>query len=138
MKHRLSIIIIFLVLPIVSANAGKGIVHYITLPLIEGAGIYASVKSLTDDNSGASTKAASITNLALLGTNGAFGMIAMFSSEDARYKLRTVHRIIGITVSVASLWLSISASADNVETPTRIVSYGYTGMTLIPVIMFSF
>ena len=112
--------------------------HYITLPLIEGAGIYASVKSLTDDNSGASTKAASITNLALLGTNGAFGMIAMFSSEDARYKLRTVHRIIGITVSVASLWLSISASADNVETPTRIVSYGYTGMTLIPVIMFSF
>lgn len=138
MKHICSITVIFLVLTIVPANAGKDIVHYVTLPLIEGAGIYASIASLTDDNSGASTKAASVTNLALLGTNGAFGMIAMFSSEDTRYKLRTVHRIIGFAVSAASLWLSISATADDVDTPTKIVSYGYTGMTLIPIIMFSF
>lgn len=138
MKNRLSIIITCLVLSVVSANAGKEIFHYITLPLIEGAGIYASVKSVTDDNSGNSTKAASITNLSLLGTNAAFGMIAMFSSEDKRYKLRTMHRIIGFTVSAAALWLSISASVDDVDKSARIVSYGYTGMSIIPVIMFSF
>jgi hypothetical protein len=138
MKHICSIIIVFLVLTVVPANAGKDIVHYVTLPLIEGAGIYTSIASLTHDNSGGSTKAASVTNLAFLGTNATFGMIAMFSSEDTRYKLRTVHRIIGFAVSAASLWLAISGTADDVSTPTKIVSYGYFGMTLIPVIMFSF
>ena len=138
MKIKLSIFVSCLVLSIVSAHADKAVWHYISLPLIEGAGIYSSIKSLTDDNSGISTKAASITNLSLLGANATFGMITMFSSEDARYKLRTAHRIIGITVSAAALWLSISASVDEVDKSARIVSYAYTGMSVVPIIMFSF
>ena len=138
MKIKLSTITLCLALIFTSTHADKAVWHYVSLPLIEGAGIYSSIKSLTDDNSGTSTTAASITNLTLLGTNATFGLITMFSSEDARYKLRTAHRIIGITVSAAALWLSISASVDDVETSTRIVSYAYTGMSIIPVIMFSF
>ena len=138
MKIKLSMFISCLFLCVVSGHADKAVWHYVSLPLIEGAGIYSSIKSLTDDNSGTSTKVSSITNLSLLGTNATFGMITMFSSEEARYKLRTVHRIIGITVSAAALWLSISASVDEVDKSARIVSYAYTGMSVIPVIMFSF
>jgi heme A synthase len=138
MKKRLFLLTGCVMLFVASAHAGKEIWHYVSLPLIEGAGIYASVKSLTDDNGGALTQAASIANLSFLGANAALGMITVFSNDDARYKLRTVHRIIGFTVSAAALWLSISASVDEVDTSARIVSYAYTGMSVVPIIMFSF
>ncbi len=138
MQRKFSFIIACILLLFLSAHAGKDVFHYITFPLIEGAGIYASVKSLTDDDIGISTKAASISNLTLLGTTATFGMITAFSKEDTREKLRLIHRVLGIVVTGTSLWLSISASVDKVDTPTKIVSYGYTGLTLIPIIMFSF
>lgn len=138
MKRNISLKICFLLVFVVTAHADKAVWHYVSLPLIEGAGIYSSIKSLTDDNSGTSTTAASITNLSLLGTNATFGMITMFSSEGARYNLRTVHRIIGITVSAAALWLSISASVDEVDKSAKITSYAYTGMSVVPIVMFSF
>lgn len=118
--------------------AGKDIFHYISLPVIEGAGIYASVASLTDDNSTNLTKAASVTNLALMAANGALGMTAALSEGDRRYNIRKAHRIIGFIVTGASVWLSVSNSVDEVKMPTRIVSYCYSGLTLIPIITFSF
>lgn len=138
MKSKVSAIIICIVFISMPSFAGKAIFHYITLPLIEGTGIYTSVRSLTDDNSDRSTKAAGITNLSLLGINGALGLTTMFLNDDARVKLRTVHRIMGFTVSAASLWLSIATSVDDIEDPTQYVSYGYTALTLIPIFTFSF
>jgi len=128
----------FILLFSLSALAGKDIFHYISLPIIEGAGIYASVASLVDDNSTNLTKAASVTNLALMGVNGALGMTSALSEGERRQKIRRAHRIIGFIVTGASIWLSISASVDEVEIPTRVVSYCYSGLTLIPIITFSF
>lgn len=138
MKNKFSNIFTLIVLFCFSVFAGKDIFHYVSLPLIEGAGIYASVKSLVDENSRTSTKAASITNLSLMGTNGVLGLITVFSSGDTRPKIRKVHRIVGFTVSAAALWLSISSTIDKVDKSARFVSYGYTGLTVIPIITFSF
>ena len=119
--------------------AGKELFHYISLPLIEGAGIYTSIRALTDDNSEPSTDAAAITNLALLGTNGALGLTTIFLEDDARYNMRTIHRIMGFTISAASLWLSVATSIDDdIEQSTPYVSYGYSAVTLIPIFTFSF
>jgi hypothetical protein len=140
MKNKLYGIIICICVVSINTHlfAGKEIFHFISLPLIEGAGIYTSVRSLTDDNSDQSTKAAAITNLSLLGTNGALGLITMFLKDDARLKLRTTHRIMGFTISAASLWLSIATSVDDIENSTQYVSYGYTAVTLIPIFTFTF
>jgi len=138
MKKNLSYSFMVVLFLCMHVYAGKGLYHFISLPLIEGAGIYTSVKSLTDDVSGPSTKAASITNLALLGTNGALGLTAMLLPEETSGKMRTVHKIVGYTVAAASIWLAISGSVDEIDKTTRYVSYGYGGLTLIPVIMFSF
>ncbi len=138
MKYKLLTILIFIVSINTHLFAGKEIFHYISLPLIEGAGIYTSVRSLTDENCDQSTKAAAITNLSLLGTNGALGLITMFSNDDTRLKLRTTHRIMGFTIFAAALWLSVATSVDDIENSTQYVSYGYTAATLIPIFTFSF
>jgi heme A synthase len=141
MKKKFSLASI--VLLIVSINtplfAGKDIFHYISLPLIEGAGIYTSIRTLTDDNSETSTKAAAVTNLALLGTNGALGLTTIFLDDDARLKMRSIHRVMGFTISAASIWLSVATSIDDdIETSTPYVSYGYSAVTLIPLFTFTF
>jgi len=137
-KNRFIKSIFFILLLNSTAFSGKALLHFISLPVIEGAGIYVSVKSLTDNNSSSLTKAASITNLSILGANASLGVITMISADDTRYKLRTIHRIAGITLSAASLWLSISNSIDHDAASTRYVSYGYTVLTVFPIIIFRF
>ncbi len=142
MKNKISIFQIAILLNILLFNlplfAQKELYHYISLPLIEGAGIYSSVKALADNNSGQSTKAASISNLSLLGTNLTLGLITAFAKDETRSKLRSYHRILGFTVTAAALWLSVSASVDKIDKSAKYVSYGYTGLTIVPLIMFSF
>jgi heme A synthase len=140
MTSRNQIAALLLVVTALGAHAtdNKALYHYISLPIIEGAGIYGSIASLTDDHAGGSTKAAAITNLALLGTNATLGMITAMDKGNSRPKLRVVHRIIACTVTAAALWLGISGTVDKVAVSTQAVSYSYTALTTVPIIMFSF
>jgi hypothetical protein len=123
----------------VHAFGWKDISHYISLPLIEGGGIYSSVKALSVADL-STTKAAAGTNIGLLASNATLGTIAFFLEGDARSNIRTVHRIVGFTLTAAAVWLSIQMSVDDnmKEEPARYISYGYAGLTVVPIILFSF
>jgi hypothetical protein len=119
----------------------KSAAHFVSLPIIEGTGIYSSVIGLRDGELGV-TKAAGVTNLALLGTNATFGMLSKMGPMDSRAKLHKIHRFIGFGVTAAALWLSISASLDNGingrPSGAQYTSYAYTGLTVVPLILFAF
>jgi hypothetical protein len=121
------------------SNAWKAAAHFVSLPLIEGAGIYASVKTLSDAD-GAPAKAAAIANLAVLGANAAVGVTAMVMKDESRERLTKIHRIGGFVVTASALALSIATSTDanTRDGPVRFVSYGYTAFTVVPLIVFAF
>jgi hypothetical protein len=132
--------ILFVSVVIFRADAQwKTTAHIASMPLIEGAGIYSSVVALGHSET-AAPKVMGIANLGLLATNATLGAITMFGSDDLKPKLTRIHRIIGCTLSAAALGLSISMSVDDgVNTHTgRYVSYGYTVLTVVPIVMFSF
>ena len=121
-----------------SAFAWKKEVHFITLPIIEGAGLYTSIRCLLDTRS-AATQVPSITTITLLAANATIGGIAIFGPQDNYPVLRTIHRFVGMAITAAGLWMSIAAGNDkDVNNLTRNISYGYTLVTTIPIIIFSF
>jgi hypothetical protein len=138
MRKSFVVGIITILCGFVPAFSQKAMLHYISVPIIEGCGIYSSVTSLTDANSTRGTQAAAVSSLVLMGTNSTLGILKTFGPESARPGLRTAHRIVGMSLTAAALWLSISVSVDKVKTPTRIVSYAYTGLTVVPIILFKF
>jgi hypothetical protein len=138
MSRKLTLVLFAIFGMSLSVFAQKALMHYISVPVIEGCGVYSSVRCLVDGNSGTSTTAASITSLALMGTNSTLGIVKFFASEDTKPNLRKIHRVVGITVSAAAVWLAISASVDKVNIQTRVVSYAYTGLTVVPIVVFSF
>jgi hypothetical protein len=121
-----------------SPCAWKKEVHFLTLPFIEGSGIYSAVRILQDSKS-AGTKASAITSLSLLGIEAGLGGAAIFGPQPNYPKLRRIHRFVGFAVAASALWMSISAGNDrNVENRDRNFAYGYAMATAIPVIIFSF
>jgi hypothetical protein len=118
--------------------AGKAIWHYVSLPLIEGAGIYGGVASLVDDNASLHTQIAGGTNLGLIAAQGVLGMTAALSKGDARLKIRKVHRVLGFVITGAALWMGIANSVDGTSVGPQVGSYGYAALSTVPLIMFKF
>jgi small neutral amino acid transporter SnatA (MarC family) len=118
--------------------AEKAVWHYVSVPIIEGTGIFASVASLADNGASANTTAAAITNLGLMATEGTLGLITAFLDGDGRRKMRTVHRVMGFVLTAAGLWLGIANSVDHADAVQQATSYSYAALTTVPIIMFSF
>ena len=116
----------------------KAVWHYISLPLVDGAGIYAGVASLVDKDASLNTDIAAGTTLGLLAAQGTLGMITAFAGEEHRPALRKVHRIMGFVVTAAGLWLGVANSVDGADWPQQAGAYGFTALSTVPLIMFRF
>ena len=138
MKQTAVAVLAVLVLAYGAHADGKAVFHYVSIPIIEGTGIYASVASLVDDDASVSTQAASITNLGLMATQGTLGMLAAFMSDEAGVKLRAAHRVIGFVITGASVWLAASATVDEAPVARQVGAYGYAAMTTVPLVTFRF
>jgi hypothetical protein len=115
----------------------KTIVHLALLPLIEGAGIYSSVKAIGDGN--AQCRAAGITNISLLAINAGLGSFTMFGKTSNYTSFRTIHRIIGFVAAGTGLWLTFATANDrDVASHVKYTSGGYTLATAIPLLIFKF
>lgn len=137
------ILLIALIIPSYTVNAGminlggKQIAHIASVPVIEGTGIYSSVKMIGTGNANAT--AAGITNISLLAINAAIGAIKVFGNVDNYQAWNTAHRIVGYTIAGASVWMAVSAFANNKTSGlTRGMATGYSALTFVPIIMFSF
>ncbi len=123
---------------VASAFSWKKEVHFITLPIIEGAGLYTSIRCLQDTKS-AATQVPSVATICLLAANSGIGAFAIFGPQDNYPLLRAIHRYVGMGVTAAALWMTLAAANDrDVNNQTRNVSYGYTAVTAVPIIIFSF
>lgn len=116
---------------------GKTMGHIISIPIIEGTGIYSSVKMIqTHDGN---LTAAAITNLSLIGLNAGLGAVTLFGGSDNYSTLRTIHRIMGFSTFCAGAWMTASAVANkDVSRVDKGVSMGYSVLTVVPLFMFSF
>jgi hypothetical protein len=130
--------LLVLLLAVTSTFAWKKEVHFITLPIIEGVGWYTSIRCLQDTRS-AATQVPSIATISLLAAASGTGAFAIFGPQDNYPLLRTIHRYVGMGVAAAALWMTLAAANDrNVNNITRNISYGYTAVTTVPIIIFSF
>jgi hypothetical protein len=138
MLKRKSIVLIVLVLiGISNGMEKKTLMHIISIPLIDGAGIYSGVQMLKTES--ANNKASAITSLSLLGVNAGLGATSMFAHSENMAWVRTTHRIVGFLVTGASIWMAVSAGVDDeLRTGDKIVAGGFAGLTVVPLIMFSF
>jgi len=122
----------------VLAAENKALIHYLSAPVIEGTGAYASIASLLDHNAGVNTEAAAYTNLGLLAVEGTLGVVTAFLDGDGRRKMRTVHRVMGFVITAAAVWLGAANSLDHVDPAVQATSYSYAALSTVPIIMFSF
>ena len=130
-------VIVLLVLA-ASAFPWKKEAHFISLPLIEGSGLYSSIMIL-DESNNASTKAPAVASITLLAANAALGATTVFGPQDWYPTLRTIHRYLGFGITAAGIWMSIAAGNDkNVKNLDRNISYGFTALSTVPIIIFSF
>jgi hypothetical protein len=121
-----------------AAFAWKKEAHFLSLPVIEGAGIYSSVRLLQDSKSTV-TKASAIASLCLLGTEAGLGCVAIFGPQPNYPKVRRIHRYVAFALSAAALWMSISAANDvNVQNNDRNIAHGYAILTAVPLAAFAF
>jgi hypothetical protein len=121
-----------------SAFAWKKEAHFISLPLIEGMGIYSSVRVLQDSKS-PWTKSSAIATLSLLACDAGFGSYIIFDQPSNYALLRRIHRYIGIAITASALFMSVCEGNDShIENRDRNITYGYTLVTSIPIIVFSF
>ena len=135
MKKKFLLILLVLA---ASTFAWKKEAHFISLPLIEGSGLYSSIMILEESKT-TSTKVPAAATVSLLAVNAALGATAVFGPQDLYPTFRTIHRYIGFGLTAAGLWMSIAAGNDrNVKNLERNVSYGYTVLTAVPIIIFSF
>jgi heme A synthase len=130
--------VILLLVLAVSTFAWKKEAHFISLPFIEGSGLYSSIMILEDSKS-ASTKVPAAATVTLLVTNAVLGATTVFGPQDWYPTLRTIHRYMGFGITATGLWMSIAAANDrNVKNLERDISYGYTALSAVPIIIFSF
>ncbi len=122
----------------VSTWGWKKEVHFITLPLIEASGLYTSIRCLQDTRSSA-TQVPSIATIGFLALNDGLGACAVFGPQEYYPVLHAIHRVVGYGVSMAALWMTVAAANDrDVNNLTRNISYGYTMMSAVPIVIFSF
>lgn len=116
----------------------KGKVHLIAVPFIAGTGIYTDVRLLeTARETG--TKAGAITNLSLLAVQAGLGTTIFFGDDNQPKAIRIIHRIVGSSIIITSLWLNIQGTMDKgVPEPARITSYTHTVLAAAPLILFTF
>nr|CAI78690.1 hypothetical protein [uncultured Gammaproteobacteria bacterium] len=143
MKRMISLFAITIALA-VSASAApvKLIMHLASIPIIDGAGIYSSINFIQHGDLVA-TKALGVTSISLLAVNGGLGVLKMAGPDDWKPQVRHFHRIVGFVVTVAAVSMSVSASLDkgldnNTGKIGRYVSYGYSALTVVPLVIFSF
>jgi heme A synthase len=121
-----------------SAFAWKKEAHFISLPLIEGMGIYSSVRVLQDSKS-PWTKSSAIATLSLLACDAGLGSYIIFDQPSNYALLRRIHRYIGIAIMASALFMSVCAGNDrHIENSDRNIMYGYSLVSSIPIIVFSF
>jgi heme A synthase len=130
--------LVILLILAVSTFAWKKEAHFISLPLIEGSGLYSSIMILQESKT-TSTKVPAVATASLLAVNAALGATTVFGPQDLYPTFRIIHRVVGFGLTAAGLWMSLAASRDkNVKNLERNVSYGYTVLTAVPIIIFSF
>lgn len=121
-----------------SVLAWKKEAHFISLPFVEGMGVYSSVRIVQDSKSTV-TKSSAIASLSLLATDAGLGCYLVFSQPTNYALLRVIHRCIGMAITASAVVMSISAGIDNhIENNDRKIIYGYTLVSSIPIIVFSF
>jgi hypothetical protein len=116
----------------------KTVTHLATLPVIEGGGIYGSVKlyQATDRNV---AKAAAITNISTLAATAGLGVFTLFFNPDDYQKWQKIHRIAAYLVAGSAVWLGIQAAQETDMSETdKAITYTYTGLTFAPLILFEF
>jgi heme A synthase len=119
-------------------HSWKGAVHLSAVPFIAATGIYSDVWMLHDAQRNG-TKAGAITNLSLLGVQAGLGATLLFSNDNLPQMVRTIHKIVGASVIVSALWISIAGTRDPGVTKTTCdVAYGHTVLAAAPLIIFSF
>ena len=132
-----TIIVICILFTISLSMDSKTLFHIISIPVIDGAGIYSSVRCLQTDDS--NNRAAAITNLSLLGLNAGLGVLTIVNQSDSYRNLRTTHRVIGFLLSGAAVWLTVSMIPDDdIARVDKGVAGGYTALTAVPLVLFSF
>jgi hypothetical protein len=133
-----AILFVIITLFLSNAHAWKKEAHVISIPIIEGLGIYSSIRVLQDSRSGF-TKASAISTLTLLTANTAMGSYIVFGAQTHYALKRSIHKYIGYAVTAAALWMSLSAGNDaRIENSDKNLIHGYTLATSIPIIVFSF
>jgi len=122
----------------VSRADWKKVVHLATLPVIEGGGIYSSVAVLNASNDPFTT-AAAVSTLAALGTQATLGAITMFGKPANYEAWARAHRLVAYAVTATAVALSVAAASDNsVDDTDKGIPHAYTGLTLVPLIVFEF
>lgn len=135
MKLKIAVTVLVLT---VSTFAWKKEAHFISLPFIGGAGLYSSIMILQESKS-APSRVPALATMTLLAANAGIGATALFGPQDNYTALRIIHRYVGFGLTAAGLWMSIAAANDkSVKSLERGVSYGYTVLTTVPIIIFSF
>ena len=130
-------IILLIAFTLCSALDTKTLGHIISIPVIDAAGIYSAVQLIRSD--GVNGKAAGITSISLLAINGGLGAYTLFGKPENYAKFRTIHRIIGFAVTGAALWMSISAGTnDREQNSDKYITYGYSAVTTVPLVVFAF
>jgi hypothetical protein len=136
-----TIVVLFVASGALAADK-KLAIHFCTVPIIEGTGIYASVASLADAHASLHTDIAAGTNLGLLATQGTLGLLTAFSSGERRTKVRSIHHVVAFLVASAGIWLGVANSIDHAHdhsnVPQQVAAYVYGGLATGPIIMFSF
>ncbi|HBE01524.1 MAG TPA: hypothetical protein DC049_03480 [Spirochaetia bacterium] len=137
MKYKVLFSVFFFSAALFSDN--KFIAHMVTVPLIEGAGGFASIACLTR-NSRPHTKAAAAVNLSALGTTVGLGIATLAVKTAKAEKIHRVHKILGLVVLGSAALLSTSVTFDPAVRGTYIafITYGYTLFSSIPIIIFKF
>ncbi len=132
----LSILILFIFYS--TSLAWKKEVHCVTLPFIEGLGLYSTIRVLQESKSSI-TRAPAMMSLSLLGANTALGSLIVFGPKTDSPLLYRIHRYIGFALCASSLWMSLSAGNDaHVSNTDRNMTHGYMILTTIPLITFLF
>jgi hypothetical protein len=118
--------------------AWKKEVHFLTLPIAEGCGIYSAIRILQDSRSPGS-KASAVASLSLLGIETGLASAAIFGPKPDYPKISRIHRFTGYALAAAALWMSIAAANDpNVENRDRNFAHGFAIAAAVPVVVFSF
>jgi hypothetical protein len=137
LKFKIVVLLNLLLIGISPGMDKKTLMHVVSVPLLDASGIYTSVRMLNTESN--NNKASAITSLSLLGVNAGLGTVSLFSNSEKMGWARTTHRIVGFLVTGASLWMAISAGVDDeVKTGDKVVAGGYSALTVVPLIMFSF